>query len=86
MKWGSQADTPRPVRDLFEGRPASIVIDIQTSTLVDQAVRAIDHMSGYAERMTKSRVAIDKARECRIPVVLFQAVHRPEHIGSVRSR
>lgn len=74
------ADTGRPPRDLIEGRPALIVIDIQTSTFVDQDVRAIDHMPGYAERMATARVAIDKARECDIPVIFFQEVHRPDLI------
>lgn len=65
-------------RNLIEGRPALIVIDIQASTFIEQDVRAIDHMPGYAERMAKSRIAIDKARECNIPVIFFQEVHRPD--------
>jgi len=69
---------PREARSLIEGRPALIVIDIQASTFVEQEVRAIDHMPGYAERMARSRVAIDKARESDIPVIFFQEVHRPD--------
>jgi nicotinamidase-related amidase len=65
-------------RSLIEGRPALIVIDIQASTFIEQDVRAIDHMPGYAERMARARVAIDKARECGIPVIFFQEVHRPD--------
>lgn len=65
-------------RDLIEGRPALIVIDIQASTFIEQDVRAIPHMPGYAERMAKARVAIDKARECNVPVIFFQEVHRPD--------
>ena len=42
-------------RELIEGRPALVVIDIQASTFVHQDVRAIDHMPGYAERMAKAR-------------------------------
>ncbi|NNL13149.1 MAG: cysteine hydrolase [Acidimicrobiia bacterium] len=68
----------RPPRSLIEGRPALIVIDIQASTFVEQDVRAIDHMPGYADRMALSRVAIDKARECNVPVIFFQEVHRPD--------
>lgn len=65
-------------RNLIEGRPALIVIDIQAGTFRDaSAVRAIDHMAGYAERMAKARVAIDQARRCDIPVVFIQEVHRP---------
>ncbi len=71
------ANTRTPRRNLIEGRPALIVIDIQASTFVQQDVRAIDHMPGYAERMARARVAIDKARECDIPVIFFQEVHRP---------
>jgi nicotinamidase-related amidase len=71
------ANIRTPQRSLIEGRPALIVIDIQASTFVDQDVRAIDHMPGYADRMARARVAIDKARECDIPVIFFQEVHRP---------
>ena len=35
-------------------------------------------MPGYAERMTKARVAIDKAREKDIPVIFIQEVHRAD--------
>jgi len=72
------ATTTKRQRELIEGRPALIVIDIQASTFIEQDVRAIDHMTGYAERMAKSRVAIDKARECDIPVIFLQEVHRPD--------
>jgi nicotinamidase-related amidase len=68
----------KPKRDLIEGRPALIVIDIQASAFIEQDVRAIDHMPGYADRMAKARVAIDRARECDIPVIFFQEVHRPD--------
>jgi nicotinamidase-related amidase len=66
-------------RELIEGRPALIVIDIQASTFINvNKVRAIDHMPGYAERMAKARIAIDKARERGIPVIFIQEVHRPD--------
>lgn len=68
----------KSVRDLIEGRPALVVIDIQASTFVEQEVRAIAHMPGYAERMATARIAIDKARECGIPVIFLQEVHRPD--------
>ena len=72
------ANPQKARRSLIEGRPALIVIDIQASTFVDQDVRAIDHMPGYAERMARARVAIDQARESDIPVIFFQEVHRPD--------
>ena len=65
-------------REVIEGRPALIVIDIQASTFVEQDVRAIDHMPGYAERTATARVAIDRARLCDIPVIFIQEVHRPD--------
>jgi nicotinamidase-related amidase len=65
-------------RDLIEGRPALIVIDIQASTFRDIEKRSIDHMDGYRERMLNARPAIDKARACGIPVIFIQEVHRPD--------
>lgn len=67
-----------PTPSLIEGRPALIVIDIQASTFIEQDVRAIEHMPGYAERMALARVAIDRARVCDVPVIFFQEVHRPD--------
>ena len=66
-------------RNLIEGRPALIVIDIQAGTF-DESIkkRAIAHMPGYAERMARSRLAIDEARELDIPVIFIQEVHRPD--------
>ncbi len=68
-------------RELIEGRPALIVIDIQASTFIDDsAVRAIDNMPGYKERMLAARTAIDAARANDIPVIFVQEVHRPDGI------
>ena len=69
--------TPTTQRDLIEGRLALIVIDILESAFIDTDARAIDHMPGYAERMAKARVAVDRARICDIPVIFIQEVHRP---------
>jgi biuret amidohydrolase len=73
------AEISKGRRDLIEGRPALVVIDIQAGTF-DESIkkRAIAHMPGYAERMARSRVAIDKARELEIPVIFIQEVHRPD--------
>ena len=68
----------KPERKLIEGRPALIVIDIQAETFYDRTDEAIPTMAGYADRMTNARVAIDKARECNIPVIFIQEVHRPD--------
>ena len=67
-------------RQLIEGRPALIVIDIQAGTFVPLTKRAIPHMGGYAERMAAARQAIDKARARNIPVIFIQEVHRPDGI------
>ena len=73
------ANQSAPNRKLIEGRPALIVIDIQTSTFIDASeTRAIDNMPGYKDRMLKSRIAIDTAREQDIPVIFIQEVHRPD--------
>lgn len=51
--------SPKIQRDLIEGRPALIVIDIQAETFDDRADEAIPTMPGYADRMLNARVAID---------------------------
>ena len=68
----------KPERKLIEGRPALIVIDIQAETFYDRTDEAIPTMTGYADRMAEARMAIDKARECNIPVIFIQEVHRPD--------
>jgi nicotinamidase-related amidase len=73
------ANSPARKRNLIEGRPALIVIDIQASTFIDASeIRAIDNMPGYKQRMAKSRIAIDEAREQDILVIFIQEVHRPD--------
>jgi len=65
-------------RDLIEGHPALIVIDIQAETFYDRTDEAIPTMPDYADRMLKARAAIEKARERGIPVIFIQEVHRPD--------
>ena len=73
------ANPNRIDRNLIEGRPALIVVDIQAGTFLDSSdTRAIDHMPDYADRMLKARQAIDTARDCGIPVIFIQEVHRPD--------
>lgn len=73
-------------RDLIEGRAALIVIDIQKSTFapIPDDKRAIAHMPDYAERMARSRQAIDKARDVGIPVIFIQEIHRADLIDMGR--
>ncbi|WP_299083137.1 cysteine hydrolase [uncultured Ruegeria sp.] len=71
-------ETSSKKRDLIEGRAALIVIDIQKSTFAPLAndERAIAHMPDYADRMARTKLAIDKAREVGIPVIFIQEIHR----------
>ena len=66
----------RQERELIEGRPALIVIDIQGELFAEGEYKAIPEMPGFDDRMALSRKAIDKAREKDIPVIFIQEVHR----------
>lgn len=66
-------------RALIEGKAALIVIDIQASTFIDDSKeRSIPNMEGFKKRMLKARIAIDQARECDIPVIFIQEIHRKD--------
>ncbi len=66
-------------RNLIEGRAALLVIDIQASTFIDNsAVRSIDNMPGYKDRMLLARKAVDAARAADIPVIFIQEIHRAD--------
>ncbi|MFK7854233.1 MAG: cysteine hydrolase family protein [Granulosicoccus sp.] len=68
----------RKKRNLIEGRSALIVIDIQAGAFIEQSntERAIPNMEGYDVRMLRARSVIDKARDCNIPVIFIQEIHR----------
>ncbi len=75
------ANTGKPRHALIEGRAALIVVDIQASTFVDDsAMRSIDNMPGYKDRMLRARTAIDAARAAAIPVIFIQEVHHPSMV------
>ena len=75
------ANANKTPRALIEGRAALIVIDIQASTFIDDsAVRSIDNMPGYKDRMLRARTAIDAARAADIPVIFIQEVHHPSMV------
>ena len=59
-------------RNLIEGRPALVVVDIQAGSFVEKENRPIPQMPDYAGRMAKARVAIDKARARGVPVIFIQ--------------
>ena len=71
----------KPSRALIEGRAALIVIDIQKSTFIDDsAVRSIDNMPGYKDRMLAARDLVDAAHDNDVPVIFVKEVHRPDLI------
>ena len=75
------ANQTKTARNLIEGRPALIVIDIQKSTFIDDSeVRSIDNMPGYKDRMLAARGLIDAAHENDVPVIFIQEIHRPDLI------
>lgn len=68
-------------RNLIEGKPALVVIDIQKSTFIDGSVeRSIYNMPNYRDYMLAARELVDAAHDCDIPVIFIQEVHRPDLI------
>jgi nicotinamidase-related amidase len=63
-------------RDLIEGRPVLVVIDIQGGGTAEPGESAIPFMPGYADAMDRAPALIAKARDCGVPVVFFQEAHR----------
>ena len=71
----------KPKRNLIEGKPALIVIDIQKSTFIDDSeVRSIANMPGYRDRMVAARDLVEAAHASDIPVIFIQEIHRPDLI------
>jgi nicotinamidase-related amidase len=67
-------------RGLIEGRPALLVIDILESSFSRDQASGIPHMPGYAERMREAAGLIRIARQCSVPVIFFQEVHRQDMV------
>lgn len=69
-----------PVRELLEGKPALIVIDIQggENNTSDEGAAAIPLMDGYDSRMEGVPALIQKARDCDVPIIFFQEAHRSD--------
>ena len=81
------AETNKKPYNLIEGRAALIVIDIQKSAFAPTPAgekRNIAHMPDYAERMARTKVVIDKAREVGIPVIFIQEIHRADLVDMGR--
>lgn len=66
----------KPRRELIEGRPVLIVIDIQGGESTGDEPSAIPFMPDYQQRMDRAPALISVARECGVPIVFFQEAHR----------
>ncbi len=65
-------------RELIEGQPVLVVIDIQGGGASDDGEETSDmpFMADYGEYMDRAPALVNKARECDIPIVFFQEAHR----------
>ena len=66
----------RRKRNLIEGQPVLVVIDIQGGEPEGDAPSAIPLMPDYDKRMELAPILIEKARACDVPIVFFQEAHR----------
>ena len=67
-------------RELIEGQPVLVVVDIQEGNPDSDLPPPIPHMPGARERMKGAPGLIQKARECEVPVVFIQEAHRPDMV------
>ncbi len=63
-------------RQLIEGSPVLVVIDIQGGAPPSGGAAALPFMPGYQDAMDRVPALITGARECGIPIVFFQEAHR----------
>jgi nicotinamidase-related amidase len=70
----------KPPRQLIEGRPVLVVIDIQGGAPTGDESAALPFMPGYQDNMDRVPALIAKAREHDIPIVFFQEAHRRDLI------
>ena len=71
-------------RKLIEGQPVLVVIDIQGGESDSNEPSAIPFMPDYQKQMDRAPALIEKARECDVPVVFIQEVHRRDLIDFAR--
>ncbi len=76
-----------PVRNIIEGRPVLLVIDIQQGDFdleVDETGKREDDgiptMPGYFDRISQTRKLVDIAHETGVPIIFVKEIHRPDHI------
>ncbi len=63
-------------RQLVEGRPVLVVIDIQGGGSAESGESAMPFMPGYGAAMDRVPALVATARECGVPIVFFQEAHR----------
>lgn len=65
-------------RDLIEGQPVLVVVDIQGGAPVasESEPSALPFMPGYQENMDRAPALVEQARDCGVPIVFFQEAHR----------
>lgn len=68
--------TASPPRELIEGQPVLIVVDIQGGEPEGDEPSALPFMDGYQTAMDRAPALIQSARDAEIPVVFFQEAHR----------
>lgn len=69
----------QPKRELIEGQPVLVVVDIQGGASLPDAPAepsAIPFMPGYNDAMDRAPELIQQARDCGVPLVFFQEAHR----------
>lgn len=66
----------QPPRQLIEGQPVLVVVDIQGGPPDGSEPPALPFMPGYQEAMENAPALVAKARECGIPIVFFREAHR----------
>ena len=64
------------VRDMIEGNPVLIVVDIQGGPPGTSGPSTMPFMDGYQDRMDAAPALVAAARACGIPVIFFQEAHR----------
>ena len=70
-----------PKREIIEGKPVLLVIDIQENDFRDEGVpSAIRTMPGYLDHVSRTRELVDVAHEAGVPIVFVKEVHRPDHV------
>lgn len=66
-------------RNIIEGRPVLIVVDIQKGSASGEP-SGIPSMPGFEEKMARAPGIINQARQCGVPIVFFREAHRRDHI------